>query len=120
LMDAKLNTPLDVRSQAIKQVEQIRAKLEQQKLEKELGAVEDLKRMMRPLGADRSDTPVGKLAEGLAKGDFKAARDALDQLKLDLMKAPTTEEEKRRAEELAKQLEALSRKLGQLAQEQKA
>ena len=120
LQDASLETPLNVRSEAIKKVEQLKANIQQQRDEGKASIADALRKMMRPLATQKSDTPVGKLAEGLAKGDFQAAQKALEDLKLKLSKAPVTEAEKKQIEALKKELDGSSDKLAQHATEQRA
>ena len=119
MKEARLETPLDVRVDAMKKIEKIRAMLDQKKSETEKAAIADFKRMLRPLATRKSDSSVGRLAESLSKGDFKAAQAAISELKLKLSKTPKTEEEKQQAEDLKKELDKLSQKLNQLATEQK-
>ena len=119
MKEAPLETPLDVRVDAMKKIEKVKAELDKQRSEAEKAAIKDFKRMLRPLATQKSDSPVGQLAESLSKGDFKAAQAAVSEMKRQLTKAPKTEEEKRQAEELKKELDKLSQKLNQLATEQK-
>jgi len=119
MKEARLETPLDVRINEMKKIEKIKAMLDQKKSETEKAAIEDFKRMLRPLATRKSDSSVGQLAESLSKGDFKAAQAAISELKLKLSKAPKTEEEKQQVEDLKKELDKLSQKLNQLATEQK-
>lgn len=119
MKEARLETPLDVRVNEMKKIEKIKAILDQEKSETEKAAIEDFKRMLRPLATRKSDSSVGQLAESLSKGDFKAAQAAISELKLKLSKTPKTEEEKQQVEDLKKELDKLSQKLDQLATEQK-
>jgi len=117
---AKLETPRDVLREAVKKVEKLSEKLENKRSDSELAKVNEFKKMLRRLAAQKQpNTSVGNLADALSKGDFKSAREALEALKLELAKAPKTEAEKRRIEELKKQLEQLSSRLDKIARDQK-
>jgi hypothetical protein len=113
--DANTLKPEDVRNDPIKKINQLNKQLNQKKQAIDLAKIEEFKKLAARIRADNQESPVGKLAQSLSKGDFKAAQEALAQIKADLKKAPKTEEEKRRAEELKKELDNLSKKLGDLA-----
>ncbi len=120
LKDAKLETPLDVRTEAIKKVEKLSDKLESKKNSEELAKVDEFKKLLRRVAdQQKGDTPVDSLAKSLSKGDFKSAQESLEAVKKELAKEAKTPEEKQRAEEMKKQLQQLSEKINQLAGDQK-
>ncbi|MBP7937697.1 MAG: hypothetical protein KA354_23905 [Phycisphaerae bacterium] len=115
-----LQTPLDVRRQGLKQVEKLGQKLEDRKNSEEIGKVNEFAKMMRHLAAEsKSQSPVGKLAESMSKGDFKAAQEAMAQIQAKLSVTPKTEAEKKQAEELKAQLAKISAKIDQIAKDDK-
>ncbi len=117
LQNAQLQqSPLDVRRDALKKVEQIGEKLQSKRDSAELAKVDEFKKMMRRLAAEKqSNSAVGQLAESLAKGDFKSAQAAVAALQKQLSKTPATPQEQQQADELKKQLQQLSDKIEQLA-----
>lgn len=118
-MDAdRLKTPLDARREAVKQVQKLEQKLEERRSAEDIAAVEELQRMMRRLASQRNpDTPVGRLADALSRGDFKDAQKAIEDMKLELARAPETEAESQQAEELRRQLSQLAEKLKEIAED---
>jgi tetratricopeptide (TPR) repeat protein len=110
-------TPLDVRRDALKQVEKLSQKLEEKKSSEEIAEMQEMKTLLRRIAQreNAAETPVGKLAQSLSEGDFKEAKKTLDEIQLKLNKAPTTEEEKRKADELRKQLEQLAQQIQKAA-----
>lgn len=116
-----LQTPLDVRRQALKQVEKLGQKLEDRKNSEELGKVNEFARMMRHLATEnKSQSPVGKLAESMSKGDFKSAQEAMAAIQAKLSTTPKTDAEKQQVEELKAQLARVSAKIDQIAKDEKA
>lgn len=116
-----LQTPLDVRRDALKQVEKLGQKLEERKNSEEVGKATEFAKMMRQLAMEnKSQSPVGKLAESMAKGDFKSAQQAMAEIQAKLSTTPKTEAEKQQAEELKAQLAKVSAKIDQIAKDDKA
>ncbi len=112
---ARIEKPLDVRTEQMKRIEQLREKLDKKRSDAQLSMINEFKKMLRPMASEKNETPVGQLAESLAKGDFESAKKAMEALKLELAKAPQTPEEKQRSEEMQQQLKNLSDKLNKLA-----
>jgi len=111
----KIRKPDDLKREALKRIERVRDLARQRRDETRFGSLEELKRMLRRLQVSSpSDTPLARLSSALARGDFQAARQALEQLqeKLAKMSGRTDPEQIRRMQarlaELAKQLRALS------------
>ena len=120
LAQADMKRPEDVRNEPIKQINKLNEELKRKQNRLDLAQVEEFKRIAQKVAAQqRNRTPVTELAKAMAKGDFKSAQEALDQLKLALSKAPKTEDEKQKADELRKQLEQMASKLDQLAKNDK-
>ncbi|HSW45257.1 MAG TPA: hypothetical protein VLM89_06770 [Phycisphaerae bacterium] len=114
--NAQLQTPLDVRREALKKVEKLSEQLESKRNRAELAKIEEFKRMLRRLETEqKGQSAVGQLAESLAKGDFKSAQAAIAALQKELSKAASSPQEQQQAEDLKKQLQQLSDKLNQLA-----
>ena len=114
--NAQLSSPLDVRRDALKKIEQISEKLQSKRDSAELAKVAEFKKMLRRLATEQKSTSaVGKLAESLAKADFKAAQAAIAALQKELSKTPATPQEQKQAEDLKKQLEQLADKVNQIA-----
>lgn len=113
---AQPQTPLDVRRDALKKIEQLGEKLESKRNSAELAKVDEFKRMLRRLAAEeKSNSAVGQLAQSLAKGDFKSAQAAIAALQKELSRTPATPQEQQQAEDLKKQLKQLSEKIDQIA-----
>lgn len=120
LKDAKLETPAELRRELMKKVEQIGQKLEQQSESAEMAKINEFKKMMNRLASEpKGNTPVSDLSKALAKGDLKSAQEAIAAIQQQLQKEAKTPEEKQKAEELKKELQKLSDKLGQIAQDDK-
>ena len=119
-LNARLETPMDVRRDALKKIEKLSDKLKSRRDSDEIAKVDEFKKMLRRLGNQSAvKSPVGELSKSLAKGDFKSAQAALNALQKQLSQTPKTDEEKKRAEELKKQLDQLSKNLNQIAQDQR-
>jgi len=120
LKPGELQTPYDVQRKLKKQLTKVSNGLEKKKNEERMAKIEQFKKMLRNLSSRKNaPTPVGNLSKALAKGDFKSALKALDNIKSQLSKAPKTAEEKQKAEALQKQLKELSEKVAKLAADQK-
>ncbi|MBI4579848.1 MAG: hypothetical protein HY718_09110 [Planctomycetes bacterium] len=114
---AKLESPADLRREAIKQVNAVAAKLDDKKNNPELAKVEAFKQMLRPLAAQPTlPSTVGMLSRSLAQGDFKSAKDALQSIREQLSKTPQTAEEQARADELRGDLKKLADQVGKIAE----
>ena len=73
---------------AIKTLNRMSEKLQQQRDSAEGDQLDEIKKMLQRLTDPRqAETPVDKLRQGLARGDFKAAKKALDQMQEQLAKA---------------------------------
>jgi len=110
---APLQTPLDVRRQALKKVEKVGEQLDKKRNSSKLAQVNEFKKMMRALtNQPKNNSPTSKLSQALAKGDMKSAQDALTAMQKQLAANPQNEE-------LKQQLKQLANKLNQIAQNDK-
>ncbi len=114
--DQRNFTPTDIRHAALKKLDQMQDILKQQKGKDEFKNAQELKKMLRALNpSETPDTPVKKLTQALAQGDFKAARDQLQQMQEQLAKltdpadAQKLDSMKNQLDELAKKLESLAK-----------
>lgn len=114
--EADLERPEDVRNRPMTELNRLKDAIKEREKSIDLGKIESFQRMARQLASMREDSPVGDLAQSLAKGDFAGAQEALESLKSQLNKAPTTEEEKEKAEELRRQLDTLSARIEKMAE----
>ncbi len=113
----KLKTPESIRREEIKKIDQVADAIKQQQNEKQ-NTVRDLKQMFKGLKqTQQPKTPTEKLSQALARGDFKAAKDAVQELKEELAKLQDKEDVEKK-KEIQKQLDNLSKKLEQAAQQQ--
>ncbi|MEW6253036.1 MAG: hypothetical protein AB1716_20550, partial [Planctomycetota bacterium] len=109
------NTPEDVRRQAIKRVEEVGAKLKRELEKSELNALSEMKRMMNQLDAQSASN--SKLEQSLASGDFKAAKQALQQMADELKEAASKADDPQaqaKLEQLQQQLARLSEEMAKL------
>lgn len=113
----KLNTPVETRREAIKNIDKLADALRQSRDEK-LNQVQELKKMFRGLKATTEPkTPTEQLSKALSKGDFKAAQDAVKELQEQLAKLDQKDDPEGQ-KKLQEQIEQLSKQLNQLAQQQ--
>lgn len=117
---APTTRPEDVKNEAIKEINNLVRKTEERKDDPDLARIEEFRKIAQRLEAQhRGNNLVAKLAQAMAQGDYQSAQKALEEMKLDLMKAPTTEEQKKKTEELRGQMNKLAAQLQQLAQNDK-
>lgn len=118
LGEAKAETPTEVRQQAVKKIDNLVKSVEEQRLKGDQMQLDALKRMMRRASdlQGNQDPSVAKLNQAMATGDFKAAREAVDELRKRLADAAKTPEQQAQAEALQKQLAELSKRLEQAAE----
>lgn len=112
--------PEDVAKEPIKQVDNVAKQIEDKKNDPDLAKIDEFRKIAEKLEArQRSDSAVSKLTQAMSQGDFKSAQQALEELKLGLMKAPKTEEDKQKVKELRDQIDKLAGQLKELAQNDK-
>jgi hypothetical protein len=114
----EIKTPLDVRNQAIKKINDASDQLKQKRDSVEMGKLTELKKMLRQLSGDSGSksTPVAELKDALAKGDWDGAQKSIESLQQKLTQQPQSEAEKAQAEEIKKQLEQLAGALQKMAE----
>jgi len=117
--EGKLDTPQQVRNEAIKKIDRMADSLREQRQDEKFGQVDQLQKMLRtiqpPSGENR--TAVDKLTKALASGDLKAASEQIKaaQEELAKMKLP---EDAAKIQQMQQQLESLSKKLEAVAENQ--
>ncbi|MGQ9652143.1 MAG: hypothetical protein ACUVXJ_18760 [Phycisphaerae bacterium] len=112
--------PEDVAKEPIKQVNNLAREIENKKENPDLAKIEEFQKIAQKLEArQRGDSAVSKLVQAMAQGDYKSAQQALEEMKLDLMKAPKADEDKQKAEELRNQIHKLGDQLKELAENDK-
>ncbi len=111
----KMETPVAARREAIKKIDKFADELRKSKNEK-LNEMKELSRMFRGLrNTKQPKTPTEKLSKALSKGDFKAAQDAVKELREQLakMKAKQDPDQQKKMQEqvrkLAEQLKELAK-----------
>ena len=113
----KMDTPIDRRREEIKKIDKFADALRKSKNEK-LNEMKELSRMFRGLrNTKQPKTPTEKLSKALSKGDFKAARDAVKELREQLakMKAKQDPEQQKKMQE---QVQKLAEQLKELAKQE--
>jgi len=116
LKNARLDSPLEVRRTAMKQVDRLAEQLQRRRDEDAMARVEEFKRMMRRLaGQATKPTEAGRLADALARGDLGSARSTLNEIAKKLAATPQSDQEQEKLEELQAQLRELADKLAELA-----
>jgi hypothetical protein len=106
--------PQQARQQAVRQVADLRKRVEQVRAEPEFGGLEQMERKLRQLRSP-DNGPAREMAQQMAKGDFGKAAESLRQLQNKLLAGEMNDQQRK---ELAEQLESLSQQLQKLAQQQ--
>lgn len=111
--DEPLETPDDVRREALKRIEKIADKFGNKRDSDEMNALKEMKRMLAKLNPQQGKDPGSKLSQALASGDFQKAKRALDEMKELMDKAAKSSDPKDRqaAAEMKKRLDTLAAKL---------
>ncbi|MBN1345290.1 MAG: hypothetical protein JXQ73_21535 [Phycisphaerae bacterium] len=105
----------ELRREAIKRIEKLSDRLKERQESAQYDEVQEFKKMMRRLGdREPSETPVNKLRQSLAKGDFKAATEAIKEMQEQLAKSKAPEDQAKVAE-MKKQLANLAKEMEKLA-----
>ncbi len=115
--EAKAQSSLDVRQNAVKQIDNLIKGVQERQARSERGTLDAMNKMLRRVSdlQKGQDSSMEKLNKALAAGDFQAAREALDELKKKAAENAQTPEQKQQAEALQKQLASLSEKLDKAA-----
>ncbi len=115
-MGSKLTRPTDMRHLAAKQIDRLQDAVKRKQQSDKYGAVNEMRKMMRGLKVPKQSTAqTQKLVKALAQADFKTAREEVKELREQLatLKAEGDKElvakMTRQLDDLAKQLEQLSR-----------
>ena len=111
--------PETLRREAIKKLGKLGDDLKARRDAAKFDAVTQMKNMLRELRNPRAaPSPVNKLRNALAKGDFKAASEALKQVQAQLAQAQASGDQMR-IDQLQKQMNALAVKLDKVAKARK-
>ena len=115
----KEQSPSDIRHEALKKIDRYEDALRQKKNSDRYDALNKTKKMMRavkPPGSEEAATQ--KLAKSLQQGDFKTAREEIENLKEQLATLKS-EEDKEMVQKIGQQLEDLSKQLDRVARDEK-
>ena len=113
----KMNTPVEVRREAIKKIDKVADALRKSKNEK-LNEMKELSRMFRGLrNTKQPKTPTEKLSKALSKGDFKAAQDAVKELREQLAKMKMKQDPEQR-KKMQAQIQKFAEQLKELAKQE--
>lgn len=108
--------PQEIARSAIKELTSLSDKLEEQR-NSEHGATYDALRDMTRQLTQPSDGPMSEMARAMARGDFKEAKEQLEQMANAISNGEMSEEQKQQA---AEQLEQMKQQLEKMAQNRQA
>lgn len=112
----KLEKPEDLRHNSIKQIDNLADAIKQKREDEKYDAANELRKMLRPLESPKEpNAQTENLTKALSQGDFKAAKEELNQLKEQLA-TMKHEEDKQMVENLSKQLDDISKQIEKLAE----
>lgn len=112
---AAVRTPAGIRHEAIKKIDRMEDMLKQKRNSAERQGTEGLRKMLRRLNPPKSEeSATQKLAKSLQQGDFKAAKEELQQLREKLARLETPEQ-RAAAEQMVKQLENIAKQLEEIS-----
>ncbi len=115
----KLGSPADTRHNAIKKIDKLADAVKKKRSGVEYGAVKEMRKMLRGLKAPKdTNAPTQKLANALAQGDFKAAKEEIQALREQLATLKS-EQDKLAVARLSKQLTDIAKQLEALAKNEK-
>mgnify|MGYP005840081353 CR=1 FL=1 len=115
--EAKPQSPLEVRQQAVKKIDSAIKSLQERQARSEEGRLDAVQKMLRR-ASDRQrgqDNTMEALNKALASGDFQSARNALQELQKKLGEEAKTPEQKQQAEAVRQQLASLADRLDKAA-----
>lgn len=119
LKNAEATDAAELRRKAVKRLDELSEKLKRQKDSSESDEIGEIKKMLRRLDTQQEvSSAVDKLRQGLAKGDFKAAKEALKKIQEQLAKSKTPED-KAKAAEMQDKLAKLAADLDKLASQKR-
>ncbi len=107
-------TPEDIRREAVKRIDDVRDKLQQQLETSEQDYTNEVKRMLSQLQRQKGNEATSKLAESLAAGDFQGAREALQQLAEQIQEAAEKTDDPAAQQKLQEMQEQFARLADQL------
>lgn len=109
----KLMKPQDIRREAIKKIDKLSDVLKKQRGDERFDKVSEMKKMLRRV-RQQNQGATQKLTKALAKGDFKAAREELEQLQ-DMLATLKHEQDQEMVKNLQDQLKSLAKQLDKIA-----
>ncbi|MEE9296227.1 MAG: hypothetical protein V3W34_14870 [Phycisphaerae bacterium] len=117
--DGRLQKPADARHLALKKLDRLSDALKQRRESDRFQHARELKKMLRSLKppADKNN-PMAKLAQALARGDFKSAREQL-KLQQQMLAELAKNENPQQIQAIQKQLDSLARQLEKLAKDER-
>ncbi|MFH1745570.1 MAG: hypothetical protein ABIG44_00865 [Planctomycetota bacterium] len=109
-------TPEDIRREAVKRLDKVTERLEQEKDAGMLEAMMHAKRMLSQLQPQQGQNSVDELNRSLASGDFEGAKKALEAMQEQLKEAAAKgdAESKQRLEQMQQQLRKMADQLAKL------
>ncbi len=107
--------PEDVREQAVQRLDNVKDKLKRELEATEQSGLRDLQRMFKKLDEPGNQEANDKLSKALADGDFKAAKDALEQMARDIEEAAKNANDPEAQRKLAEMQQKLQRLADQVA-----
>lgn len=121
LPDDPTATPEDIRREAIKKIDHVNKRLQAEKAAQKLAALDEMKRMLGQLDAQKGDSPAAELSQALASADFEKARKALSDLqqKLDAAANSDDPEARKQAAQMQQQLQRLADQVDKLDNSQR-
>lgn len=109
----------DIRHEAIKKIDKLEDAIRQKRAAANYDTVPQMRKMLRGLRIPKpSDGPTRKLAQALAKGDFKTANEELKALQEQLATLKS-DDDREMVAKMSKQLAALAKQLEKLAVDEK-
>jgi len=118
--EARAQTPAEIRQEAIKKIDSMIRNVERQEGRAEGLKLDTVKKMLRRVSDLQTSRPGAfqQLNRALVDGDFRAAREALDQIRRELDKVPQSPEQREQVAALKQQMAALAERLDKAARVQ--
>jgi hypothetical protein len=111
----KFTDPSDIRHEAIKKIDKLEDAVKKKREDAKYDSVDEMRKMMRALRPQQdSKSPTSKLRKSLSQGDFKTAKEQLENIR-DQLATLKSEKDKELVQQLGKDLDDLAKKLEELA-----
>ena len=111
-------TQEDLRRAAVKRMDEVTEKLQQELANTETNSSKDAKRLLNKLEPQGGDKAAAKLSQALAAGDFEGAKQAMQKLQLEIeeaAKSTDSPEARQKLEEMQEQLNRLADQVSKLS-----